>query len=77
MSQLYVVVLAVIAVALLLVAIFRTIRVKTKTDYLLAGRSLPAAYVIGRDGRVAFADAHADFRVRPEPQDVLAAVDSQ
>ena len=38
---------------------------------------LPAAYVIGRDGRVAFADAHADFRVRPEPQDVLAAVDSQ
>ena len=38
---------------------------------------LPAAYVIGRDGRVAFAEAHADFRVRPEPQDVLAAVDSQ
>ena len=38
---------------------------------------LPAAYVIGRDGRVAFADAHADFRVRPEPQDVLATVDSQ
>ncbi|HEY6846670.1 MAG TPA: sodium:solute symporter family protein [Terracidiphilus sp.] len=46
MSQLYVVVLAVIAVALLLVAIFRTIRVKTKTDYLLAGRSLPALVLV-------------------------------
>src|ERR1700677_4931541 len=39
MSQLYVV-LAVIVVALLSVAIDRTIRAKTKTDYLLAGRSL-------------------------------------
>jgi Na+/proline symporter len=39
MFQLYVV-LAVIVVALLSVAIDRTIRVKTKTDYLLAGRSL-------------------------------------
>jgi peroxiredoxin len=34
---------------------------------------LPATYVIGRDGRVAFAEAHADFRVRPEPQEALAA----
>ena len=34
---------------------------------------LPAAYVIGRDGRVVFAEAHADFRVRPEPEEVLAA----
>jgi len=34
---------------------------------------LPATYVIGRDGRVAFAEAHADFRVRPEPEDGLAA----
>src|SRR5580698_7094227 len=34
---------------------------------------IPATYVIGRDGRVAFAEAHADFRVRPEPEDVLAA----
>jgi solute:Na+ symporter, SSS family len=39
MSQLYVV-LAVIVVALLSVAIDRTIRAKTETDYLLAGRSL-------------------------------------
>jgi SSS family solute:Na+ symporter len=46
MSLLYVVVLAVIAVALLLVAISRTIRVKTKTDYLLAGRSLPALVLV-------------------------------
>jgi peroxiredoxin len=35
---------------------------------------LPATYVIGKDGRVDFAEAHADFRVRPEPQDALAAV---
>jgi peroxiredoxin len=35
---------------------------------------LPAAYVIGRDGRVLFAEAHADFRVRPEPEDALAAL---
>ena len=41
MSQLYGVVLAVIAVALLSVAIYRAIRVKTKTDYLLVGRSPP------------------------------------
>ena len=33
---------------------------------------LPATYVIGRDGRVAFAEAHADFRVRPEPEEALA-----
>ncbi|HEY3625651.1 MAG TPA: peroxiredoxin-like family protein [Terracidiphilus sp.] len=32
---------------------------------------LPATYVIERDGRVAFAEAHADFRVRPEPEDAL------
>jgi solute:Na+ symporter, SSS family len=40
MFQLYRV-LAVIVVALLSVAIDRTIRVKTKTDYLLVGRSPP------------------------------------
>ncbi|HEU5457621.1 MAG TPA: peroxiredoxin-like family protein [Terracidiphilus sp.] len=34
---------------------------------------MPATYVIGRDGRVAFAEAHADFRVRPEPEEALAA----
>jgi peroxiredoxin len=34
---------------------------------------LPATYVIGRDGRVLFAEAHADFRVRPEPDEALAA----
>ena len=32
---------------------------------------LPATYILGRDGTVLFADAHADFRVRPEPRDVL------
>lgn len=35
---------------------------------------LPATYVIARDGRVVFAEAHADFRVRPEPEEVLAAL---
>jgi peroxiredoxin len=33
---------------------------------------LPATYVIASDGRVAFAEAHADFRVRPEPEEALA-----
>jgi peroxiredoxin len=32
---------------------------------------LPATYVIDRDGTVLFAEAYADFRVRPEPEDVL------
>ena len=34
---------------------------------------LPATYVIGRDGKVLYAEAHADFRVRPEPEEVLGA----
>ena len=35
---------------------------------------LPAVFVINRDNTIAFAEAHADFRVRPEPNDVLAAL---
>jgi peroxiredoxin len=35
---------------------------------------IPATYVIGRDRKVLFAEAHADFRVRPEPEEALAAV---
>jgi solute:Na+ symporter, SSS family len=46
MSQLYVVVLVVIVVALLAVALYRTSRVKTKADYLVAGRSLPALVLV-------------------------------
>jgi SSS family solute:Na+ symporter/sodium/proline symporter len=46
MSQLYVVVLAVIVVVLLTVAIYRTFQVKTKADYLVAGRSLPAMVLV-------------------------------
>lgn len=46
MSQLYVVVLAVIVAVLLAVAIFRAARVKTKADYLVAGRSLPALVLV-------------------------------
>ena len=34
---------------------------------------LPATYVVARDGKVLFAEAHADFRVRPEPEEALAA----
>jgi peroxiredoxin len=34
---------------------------------------LPATYVITAAGRVSYAQAFADFRVRPEPEEVLAA----
>jgi peroxiredoxin len=34
---------------------------------------LPATYVIDRNSRVLFAEAHSDFRVRPEPEEALAA----
>jgi SSS family solute:Na+ symporter/sodium/proline symporter len=46
MSELYVVVLAVIVVALLAVAVNRTSQVKTKADFLVAGRSLPAFVLV-------------------------------
>jgi len=32
---------------------------------------LPATYVVGQDGTVLFAEAYADFRVRPEPEEAL------
>jgi len=35
---------------------------------------LPATYVLGKDRKVLFAEAHADFRVRPEPEDVITVV---
>lgn len=35
---------------------------------------LPATYVLGQDGRVLYAQAYADFRVRPEPEDVLRSL---
>ena len=34
---------------------------------------LPATYVISSASRVVYAEAHSDFRVRPEPEEVLAA----
>ncbi len=37
---------------------------------------LPGTFVIGRNGRILFAEAHADFRVRPEPQEALTALRS-
>jgi SSS family solute:Na+ symporter/sodium/proline symporter len=45
-SHIYVAVLAVIVVLLLSVAVFRISLVKTKADYLLAGRSLPAFVLV-------------------------------
>jgi len=35
---------------------------------------LPAVFVIQQDGTIAFSEAHADFRVRPEPADVLSSL---
>jgi peroxiredoxin len=37
---------------------------------------LPGVFVIDRTNTVVFAEAHADFRVRPEPADVLGALDA-
>jgi len=34
---------------------------------------IPATYVIAKDHKVIFAEAHADFRVRPEPEDAIRA----
>jgi peroxiredoxin len=34
---------------------------------------VPATYVISQAGRVVLAEAHADFRVRPEPDETLSA----
>jgi peroxiredoxin len=36
---------------------------------------LPAVYIVAPTNTITFAEAHADFRVRPEPADVLAALD--
>jgi peroxiredoxin len=33
---------------------------------------VPATYVIAKDRKILFAEAHADFRVRPEPEEALA-----
>jgi peroxiredoxin len=35
---------------------------------------LPAVFVINRDNTIAFSEAHADFRVRPEPAQVLDVI---
>jgi peroxiredoxin len=38
---------------------------------------VPATYVISPAGRVVLAEAHADFRVRPEPEEAFAAALAQ
>jgi peroxiredoxin len=35
---------------------------------------LPATFVVNQDATIVFSEAHADFRVRPEPADVIDAV---
>jgi peroxiredoxin len=35
--------------------------------------ALPGTYVVGKDRKILFAEAHADFRVRPEPDAALEA----
>jgi peroxiredoxin len=35
---------------------------------------LAATYVIAKDRKVLYAEAYADFRVRPEPQEAMAAI---
>ena len=35
---------------------------------------LPGVFVIAQDGTILFSEAHADFRVRPEPTDILAVL---
>lgn len=37
--------------------------------------SVPANYVIGTDGKVAYVEAHADYTRRPEPDEVLPVLD--
>lgn len=37
---------------------------------------LPATYLVAPDGRIVYAEAHADFRVRPEPTEILDALDA-
>ena len=46
LSSLYVILLVVIAVTLMGVSVFRASLVKTKADYLVAGRSLPAIVLV-------------------------------
>ncbi|WP_353073834.1 peroxiredoxin-like family protein [Tunturiibacter gelidoferens] len=38
---------------------------------------LPAVFVIDRTNTIIFSEGHADFRVRPEPADVLATLDQR
>ena len=35
---------------------------------------LPGVFVIAQDGTILFSEAHADFRVRPEPAEILAVL---
>jgi peroxiredoxin len=38
---------------------------------------LPATFIINQQGIITYSEAHADFRVRPEPADVLAALSTR
>jgi peroxiredoxin len=38
---------------------------------------LPAVFVVDRTNTILFAEGHADFRVRPEPSDILTALNQR
>ena len=48
--------------------------VMTSDDTQVWRLPLPGTFVIKQSGQVAFSEAHADFRVRPEPEEVLRAL---
>lgn len=50
-----------------------TYRTATEASWRLP---IPATFVVRRDGTIAYSEAHADFRVRPEPTEVLAVLAS-
>jgi peroxiredoxin len=35
---------------------------------------LPATFVLSQEGKILYSEAHADFRVRPEPEEVLRSI---
>lgn len=35
---------------------------------------IPATFVVDPDGKILYSEGHADFRVRPEPEEVLRAI---
>jgi len=38
---------------------------------------MPARFVIGRDGKIAYAEVNPDYTRRPEPEDMLAVLEAE